>query len=85
MQNAYGRISPKIKTKVVDIMIAQAEGTKASRKMGNDSIAKALHNKRVESKRCLSFITGMIFLTWFFSNSFPFIKSISNYSESKDE
>jgi hypothetical protein len=67
MQKACGRISPKIKTNVVDIMIAQEEGTKASKNIGSDSIANALHSNNVDNKRCLFYITGIIFLTCSFS------------------
>lgn len=50
MQTAYGITSPKNKTAVTEIIIAQIEGTIASRNIGNASIAKAFDNKRVTNK-----------------------------------
>jgi hypothetical protein len=66
-------------------MIAQVEGTNASKNIGRDSMANALHSSKVDNSKCLSLITGIIFLTYVYSNSVPLIKSISNYRESKEE
>ena len=50
VHTACGIISPKNRTHVTEIMIAQTEGTIASRNIGKASIANALHNNKVTSK-----------------------------------
>lgn len=49
---AYGRISPKIKTTVVDIRIAKLEGIIASKNIGKLSIDNALHKSKVANNKC---------------------------------
>ena len=51
VQIAYGITSPKNKTAVTDIMIAQTEGTSSSRKIGSASIAHALERSKVTNKK----------------------------------
>ena len=70
---------------MVDIIIAQVEGTILSRKIGKDSIAKALVNNKADNNKCLFLITGKIFFTYSYYFFVPFIYNISNYRESKDE
>lgn len=43
--------SPKNKTADTDIIIAQIEGTKASRNIGRASIAKALERSKVTNSK----------------------------------
>lgn len=56
----YGKTSPKTRTKVVDIKTATAEGNIASKNIGSDSIAKALHSNKVAIKRCFFSKIGII-------------------------
>jgi len=47
---AWGIISPKKSTAVTEIMTAQSEGTKRSRKIGKASIAVAFESRRVTKR-----------------------------------
>lgn len=53
-------ISPKKSTAVTEIRTAQNEGTSLSRKIGRASIAVALDNKRVTSRKWCFFKIGKI-------------------------
>jgi hypothetical protein len=52
--------SPPKRTAVTEIMIAQMEGTMASKNMGSASMAKAFDNNRVTSKKWCCFRIGRI-------------------------
>ena len=50
--------------------------------MGKLSIAKALHNNKVDNKRCFWEIIGWIFYAYLISSSVPPWRTSSNYSGS---
>ena len=85
MQIAYGITSPKIKTTVVDKIIANVAGIIASKKIGKLSMAKALDNNKVANNKCFLSMIGKIQWAFSLSSSDPFNKRISNCSGSIEE
>lgn len=61
VQSAWGRISLKMTTAIVEIIIAADGGSTASRNMGKDSRANAFAIRSVDSKMWCFWINGMIF------------------------
>ena len=51
VQYAWGKISPKITTKIVEIKTAAKAGTILCRKTGKDSMAKALETNKVPNNK----------------------------------
>ena len=77
--------SPKIKTTVVDNIIANVAGMIASKKIGRLSMANAFDNKRVANNKCFLSIIGKIQCAFNLSSSVPFNNKISNYNGSIEE
>lgn len=60
-------------------------GIIASKKIGKDSIARALDNNNVANIKCFFSMIGSIFEAYFFYSSVPFIYKISKCKGSIEE